>query len=259
MQGRKNGKGSSDPEHLGGLMDGRYARQRQHKPVLVFRYRVRAQVVLDAIRRYLPDLSEPSILDLGCAEGRTIACLRAQLGTGRYVGVELSQTLLDIAASHSPEIELLAGDVSKLPRQLDEKSFDLVSALAILEHLRQPVLAMREAYRMLRPGGLFVATCPEPRWAKLSGRLGLLATEHHEEELSLRRMAEMAEQAGMEVLETFPFMWAPTGFLPYLHLPVPPVVSFRIDRMLGRLRWLGPTFVNQCLVARRPRGEPPPV
>jgi SAM-dependent methyltransferase len=38
-------------------------------------------------------------------------------------------------------------------------SFDAVTSISVLEHMQQPVRSLREAARLLRPGGLFVVTC----------------------------------------------------------------------------------------------------
>jgi len=48
------------------------------------------------------------------------------------------------------------GDANKLP--FADGSFDAVAALYMLYHLDQPVRALREARRVLRPGGTFVAS-----------------------------------------------------------------------------------------------------
>lgn len=52
---------------------------------------------------------------------------------------------------------------AKLPFRDDE--FDVVTMLAVIEHLYDPKIALAEAYRVLSPGGLFMATTPSV-WAK---------------------------------------------------------------------------------------------
>jgi 2-polyprenyl-3-methyl-5-hydroxy-6-metoxy-1,4-benzoquinol methylase len=79
---------------------------------------------------------------------------------------------------------LWKGDVTSLPPGVEEGSYDLVTALAVLEHLPDPSACVREGFRALRGGGVFVATCPNPFWDEVAGRLGLVADEHHEQHMT---------------------------------------------------------------------------
>lgn len=242
----------SEPGVSQGVLDAQYARERTTRLELAFRYRVRARVVADALRRFLPRYARPRLLDLGCADGRTLAELEALLPAGsELVGIERSEELLAQAPALPANVELVCGDVAKLPEAV-RGPFDVVSALAVLEHLPDPAQAVCEAARVLRPGGLFVATCPSPTWDGIATRLGLLADEQHEVELDRTGLIGLATGAGLEVLAFERFMWAPVGLLPYLRVPVSPDTALRLDRLVSRLRLLDFGFVNQALIARRP-------
>jgi SAM-dependent methyltransferase len=192
------------------------------------------------------------LLDLGCAEGRTLLELRRLLGATELVGVEASPELAAAAPPLPEGVRIEVGDVTRLPAAVGAERFDLVTALAVLEHLREPVAAVREAARVLRPGGLFVATCPEPRWDAVATRLGLLEDGQHEADLGRRQLEELVGEAGLELVSYRRFMFAPVGALPYLRAPVSPAASWAIDRAVGALRVLDWAFVNQRVVARRP-------
>lgn len=61
----------------------------------------------------------------------------------------------------------------------DDERFDLVLTSETLEHVRDPHLALRETYRVLRPGGRHVFTVPvDPSLTATRSRSGL-APEHH--------------------------------------------------------------------------------
>ena len=105
----------------------------------------------------------PSVLDLGCGNGRLGRCL-AELWGGRldYLGVDVSEPMLEIARGLGGgrfvcRDLLAAGSLDGLPAG----PFDLVTAFGLLHHLagfdRRAAL-LRDAARQLAPGGLLAAS-----------------------------------------------------------------------------------------------------
>jgi SAM-dependent methyltransferase len=169
----------------------------------------------------------------------------------RFVGVEYSSELVALAPSPHAEFAVLQGNVARLPPSASQRQYDVVTALAVLEHLSEPQRAFKNAAEVLRSQGLLVATCPAPAWDGIANRLNLLP-DHHEARLSIRDLIALAVNAGLDVLETRRFMWAPVGFLPHLHAHVSARRSFEMDGIVRRIRLLDWLFVNQLLVARKP-------
>lgn len=237
-----------------GVMGADYAHGRTTAQYLKFRYQVRATVAANAARERLGGLQTWRVLELGAAEGRTLLYLRHLLGAeGDYVGVELSDGLLAAAPPMPGNTRMVKADVMDLPDALEPGTWDVVPALALLEHLPDPLACLQQAYRMLRPGGVFVATCPNPAWDEVAGHLGMVADEHHEQAMTARRMVNLAEQAGFVGLEYQPFMWAPIGVLPYLHIPIDPAWSLQVDAFVRQIPGLDLAFVNQAVVGVKPQ------
>jgi len=236
-----------------GVMDAAYARGRRETPHLIWRYRMRAFEAAAAYSELGERLKSYRVLELGAADGLTLLELRNFFGhRGIFDGVELSDSLLAAAPPLPGDTKLLKGDVMSLPEALTQTSYDLVTALAVLEHLPEPLLCVREAYRMLRPGGVFVATCPNPRWDRIAGALKLVADEHHEQRLTMEGIAQMCRTAGFQHVRGRPFMWAPVGLLPYAKISVPLPLAASLDAFARRLAFMHCTFVNQLVYAQRP-------
>jgi SAM-dependent methyltransferase len=103
----------------------------------------------------LPETSEV-VADLG--SGHDYALLRYLSRTGRAKqGIAVDLTLDSV--QKMPSIRLLEADLGH-PLPIDDASVDVVLSVAVIEHLDDPLLHLREACRVLRPLGRVVLTSP---------------------------------------------------------------------------------------------------
>ncbi len=238
---------------MNGILDDQYSAERKTQLELQFRVKVRAGAMVQSIRRFALKTSGLTILDLGSAEGRTLIQVDKLLPGNTYTGVEYSRQLIDAAPPLPDNISLIRGDLSiQFPDSIAPASIDIVSALAVLEHLANPLNTLKQAYRVLKPGGLFIATCPEPAWDHLSVRLGLLKEDQHVMEMNKQTLTNMIVDAGFDLLDFRRFMWAPIAFLPYLNISISASLSLRIDRWIESFKVLNWLFVNQAVISRKP-------
>ncbi|WP_430789747.1 class I SAM-dependent methyltransferase [Actinoplanes sp. G11-F43] len=109
----------------------------------------------------LPHLSSGfSLLDVGCGPGTITADLATRVTPGRTVALEQTGPALDLARAEIERrglsgVEFAVGDVHAL--DFPDATFDVVHAHQVLQHVADPVAALREMRRVTRPGGLVAA------------------------------------------------------------------------------------------------------
>jgi methionine biosynthesis protein MetW len=108
-------------------------------------------------------------LDVGCGAGHTAEVLTAH-GCD-YVGVDISETAVQQARARGLDARWI-DDSGALP--FAEASFDAVVCFEVLEHIFSPQLSVREMFRVLRPGGVVIATTPNVAYWRRRVDLGLL-------------------------------------------------------------------------------------
>lgn len=124
----------------------------------------------ETVGSFLSELPPSSrVLDAGCGNGRH-SLLIPKAGHD-VVGLDVSRKLLGIARAKvaSPKAGWVEGAIEALP--FKESSFDAVTALAVLHHVRghrERVAVLREFVRVLRPGGRVLVSV----WARDQPRFG---------------------------------------------------------------------------------------
>ena len=100
------------------------------------------------------DNPNPRILDVGCGTG---ANLKMLAGFGSAEGVDISPQAVDFCRERGLDSVKL-GAIEELPYEND--SFDLVTALDVVEHLDDDVAGLREMRRVLRRDGRLLLFVP---------------------------------------------------------------------------------------------------
>ncbi len=94
-----------------------------------------------------------SILDIGCGGGLLTNFLASH--GHKVFGIDQSSKSLEVAKEKdlTKSVMYKTADAAALP--FEKESFDVVSAMDLLEHVQDPSSVIKEASRILRPGGIF--------------------------------------------------------------------------------------------------------
>ena len=97
------------------------------------------------------------LLDCGCGPGTITVGLAAVVSPGQVVGVDVEPAQIDAARARAARLGL--GNVrfevaSAYDLPFPDASLDAVFMHGVLEHLREPVRALKEAHRVLAAGGV---------------------------------------------------------------------------------------------------------
>src|SRR4051812_18787293 len=140
----------------------------------------------------LPHL-EPGqrLLDVGCGPGTITVDLARRVAPGEVVGIDRSDDVIAAASAlDAPDnVRFETGDVYAL--DVADASFDVVHAHQVLQHLTDPVAALRELRRVLRPGGRLAVRDSDYgafTWAPASPGISRWLALYHE--LTQRNRAE---------------------------------------------------------------------
>ena len=234
-----------------GVMTEDYSRDRKTKKHLIYRYKSRAYEASKLFQKYSSFSLRPNILDFGCADGFALTETHKLLDANSSLGVEYSEDLINSVGPLPPSCSIIQGDVTKSIDQVKSGNFDLVTALAILEHLDDPIELFHRAHDALKPGGVIIATCPSPFWDKISGKFKLHEDEFHAFDFNKDAFFSLAAKSGFKAIEYRKFMSAPVGFAPYLKIPISPRFSHLCDRIISSFFIFNWTFVNQIFVAQK--------
>lgn len=170
-------------------------------------------------------LTRPRILDIGCGTGANLEML-SQFGAAE--GVDVSIDALEFCRQRGLQ-NVRQGEAEHLP--YEDGSFDLVTALDVVEHLDDDVLGLKEMRRVLRPGG--VALMFVPAFMFLWGVQDDVS--HHRRRYTRATLQQAVRAAGFEIER---FTYANITFL----------APILLGRLLMRATGLRPASENNLTI-----------
>lgn len=177
------------------------------QPQLLASFRGGENEIRNRLDRYLPELEKaPPVLDLGCGRGELLLMLQ-EAGI-EATGVEADPALAGAARRRG--LRVIEGDALATLRGQPDGLWGAVTAIHLFEHLEPVGLLdlLAELRRVLRPGGLLIAECPNPHSLRVGAALFWLDPTHRRpllpETLELFLRSAGFELGRRELLHPFP-------------------------------------------------------
>ncbi len=161
-----------------------------------------------------------TLLDVGCGPGTITVDLASIVEPGHVTGIDRSAEVIekaraDVGSNGPGNVTFAVGDVYALG--FEDDCFDVVYAHQVLQHLTDPVAALREMRRVLRPGGLLAvrdADYSAFTWFPLDSRLDRWMELYHQitsrngaDADAGRHLAAWVASAGFSLVETSAATW----------------------------------------------------
>jgi len=160
------------------------------------------------------------LLDAGCGPGTITVDLAARVAPGHVTGLDAAAGIIAqanaLAANRGLDtVDFVVGDVHAL--RFDDATFDVVHAHQVLQHLGDPLVALRELRRVCRPDGVVAVRDSDygaftwwpldpllDEWLSLYRRL----VKHNGGDADMgRRLLSLAQQAGFRDITPSASVW----------------------------------------------------
>jgi len=169
--------------------------QSHHYPILYqvedthWWYVGRRRIIQSLVEKISTTLKTQRILDVGCGTGANLKMLAAY---GKAEGVDISPQAVDFCHERGLDSVKL-GAIEQLPYESD--SFELVTALDVIEHLDDDIAGLREMRRVLRRDGRILVFVPAFMflWGVQDD------VSNHRRRYTLPRLLKAVEEAGFSV------------------------------------------------------------
>ncbi len=163
-------------------------------------------ISFDRYSAHLLKQKDPGFLDVGCATGMLLEHIRT-FGWNVY-GVEVCPSSA-VYGRKTRKVDIFNGTLEDA--SYPDEMFSVVHSSHLIEHLTDPAGFIKEVYRILKPGGLFITTTPNASGlqAVINGKRWRSVIADHMYLFSLGTLRTLIEQNGFSL-----FAWKTWGGIP---------------------------------------------
>lgn len=183
-----------------------YNYRRRNISSVKFRFRSRADAIREAVIELFPK-GLNKILDLGSADGLLAKEIKKEIPDINFAALDIDEGLL----GHNP-FSPVQGNCCRMP--FADDTFDAAIAAALIEHLPDPQTFLQECFRVIKPRGAIILTCPAPFFDWLATVLGKDAG--HLARYGIHDLQNLCEKVGFKNVYAKKFMFSPFYIPKYL-------------------------------------------
>lgn len=155
---------------------------------------------VNAVKRFFQNISGKNVLDVGCGRQGHLGW-KYKNNLRSYVGLDTKAKDLTIQ-----NLSFIRGDIKDISVLMSEKKFDIIAALAIIEHIDNPEKFFEDCTRLLASGGIIILTTPAPMAhpiLHLMSRMGIIDKNEincHKRYFSLDEIVRLLEKLNFEII-----------------------------------------------------------
>ena len=146
------------------------------------------------------------VLDIGCGTGRALGLVAERVnGNGEFYGVDLSEGMIDRAKAHfrdQPNFHFVKANSESIP--LGDGSFDVIICTNSFHHYLDPVQALREMRRLVKPSGSIFILDPsaDSLAVKVADKVIKALEPEHVKIYSTKEYRELFANSGLRYVDT---------------------------------------------------------
>lgn len=175
----------------------------------------------ELVKNLLTTEQPQSILDIGCGTGETLTFLKKVFPKAKLTGVDFLPEAVKYTKDRGHTA--MQADATALP--YPDATFDAVLLLDVIEHIKNDTAVIKEARRVLKPGGVIILTAPALAFIWSAHDVG----QGHERRYTRHMLLKLAGNNRMEV----PYI----SYFNFLLSPI--IISIRLASRLPFLNRLG--------------------
>lgn len=165
------------------------------------------EIEIDLLKKeWGSDLKGKKVLDLGCGEGKIA---KEIMGNGVAWGLDNELRMVKKARRSGVYRKVVLGEATKIP--LEDGQVEVVFSNSVLEHIGELKQTLVEVSRVLKKGGVLIATMPSDRlvsyigWGRVYGWLFNRKYRHHHL-YSKEKWVELLEGVGLKLVDSYYYL-----------------------------------------------------
>ena len=160
----------------------------------------------------------PRVLDCGCGRGQILNMLNKNI---EYTGVDSDVELIEYLNREYPNSDFICSTIENVLTNLENEKYDCIVMAAIIEHVEEPELLIKNLKKLLTENGRIIVTTPNPIFEKLyefGAKIGFFdhhADEDHEKLISMNSLKKFSENSNLSIIRFYKFLFGANQIIIY--------------------------------------------